>query len=124
MLWWQLKPLADKSRFIGNRFGEELSDRWIGKMQITASNVAWFRNAAALDFRPAATSPLIGAGVPIQPEGSNPPQTGIDIGAYQRNEPYWVPGATWLDTEINLPPEVVEVARRTSREAPDRPRGN
>ncbi len=124
MLWWQLKSLADKSHFIGNRFGEELSDRWIGKMRITASNVAWFRNAAALDFRPAATSPLIGAGVPIQAEGSNPPRTGIDIGAYQRNEPYWVPGATWVDTEINLPPEVVEVARRTSPEALDRPRGN
>lgn len=114
VLWWQLKPLPDQSRLAGNRFSEKISDRWIGKLQITASNVAWFRNAAALDFRPAANSPLIGAGVPVQAEGTNSPQAGIDIGAYQHNGPYWIPGATWVDAEIDLPPEIVEVARRAA----------
>ena len=99
-------------------FGDKVARRGIGKTYLPPANAAWFADAAGLDFRPAAKSPLLGAGKPA--EGDSPvladTKTGTvpDAGAYQRNEPYWIPGATWVDADIGLPAVVVDVARRAA----------
>ena len=108
VVWWRDKPLPDRSRVAGNVFGAEVARRGIGKDYMPAANAAWFTDAAGLDFRPGPKSPLLGAGKP----GDSPQAP--DAGAYQRNGPYWIPGATWADADIGLPAAIVEVARRAA----------
>jgi hypothetical protein len=119
--WWEDKPLPDRSRIVGNVFGETIARRGIGKTYMPAANAVWFADVDALDFRPAPKSPLIGAGIPVAPpaganesagQGKTPQNP--DAGAYQRNEPYWIPGATWVDAGIGLPAAITDVARRAA----------
>jgi len=119
--WWRDKPLPDQSRVVGNVFGAQIARRGIGNDYMPASNAAWFVDCDALDFRPGPKSPLIGAGKAVEPpSGAKQPAARGDIaqnpdaGAYQRNEPYWIPGAAWVDADIDLPAAIVDVARRAA----------
>lgn len=111
MLFCRSEPLSDRSRFVANLFPSEQAGH--RPQEPPPSNAAWFVDSGNFDFRPAPGSPLIDAAVPVEDNpGTADATSGTDLGAYSHDGPYWIPGATWLDDRLDVPPVMAEVARR------------